>query len=296
MRKMKVLITGAGGQLGRELVRTAPPSWTVNAVGRRDLDICREEGVNNILSGFSPHIIINAAAYTAVDQAEVETGRAYEVNARGAEILAREAGKVGARFIHLSTDFVFDGQKSRPYEPDDPTNPLGIYGKSKLEGERRVRHLTGGEGLIVRTSWLYSMFGHNFVKTILRLIQEKEKLQVVTDQVGSPTWAHGLAEALWGFAQRPNLRGTFHWADAGVASWYDFAVAIQEEGVALGLVSTPIPIYPIGSRDYPLKAPRPAYSVLDSSKAWKVLKITPRHWRESLRSCLRELARPPLAE
>ncbi len=290
MWMMKVLITGSGGQLGQELVRTAPEGWAVIALSRQDLDITRWEAVKGILEALQPRLIINAAAYTAVDRAEDEETRAFDVNARGAENLAKGAEEISARFIHVSTDFVFDGRQSHPYRPSDPPNPRGIYGKSKLEGERRVRVVTQGRGLIVRTSWLYAARGHNFVKTVLRLNRERNELRVVSDQVGSPTWAHGLAEALWGLARHPDLQGIYHWSDAGVASWYDFAVAIQEEACALDLIPKPIPVYPIGTDDYPLKASRPAYSVLDSSETWTALKVKPQHWREALRGCLKEIA------
>jgi len=288
---MKVLITGSGGQLGRELVKTAPGTWEVSALGKHDLDITRRDAVRGVLEILQPQIIINAAAYTAVDRAEDEESQAFDVNARGAENLAKGAEEISARLIHISTDFVFDGRKAHPYRPDDLPNPLGVYGKSKLEGERRVRLVTGGRGLIVRTSWLYGANGHNFMKTILTLIREKSELRVISDQVGSPTWARGLATALWAFAKRDELKGIYHWSDAGVATWYDFAVAIQEEAHALDLVTHPIPIYPIGTEDYPQKASRPAYSVLDSSDTWQTLEIAPQHWRVALRKCLKEMAR-----
>jgi len=224
-----------------------------------------------------------------VDKAESQPELAFAVNATGPGNLAAAAGEVGARFIHLSTDFVFDGAKSSPYRPDDRPNPLNIYGASKLAGEVAVREKSPG-ALIVRTSWLYAAHGHNFVKTMLRLLAEREQLQVVADQVGTPTWAGFLARALWAAAARPELRGIYHWSDAGVASWYDFALAIQEEALQLGLLSRAIPIEPITTAAYPTAALRPAYSVLDKSSAWRDLAIGGRHWRVALRIMLRELA------
>ncbi len=287
----KVLITGANGQLGRELVKTAPTSWDVAALTRQDLDICQHKKVEKTFSAIKPQVVINAAAYTAVDRAEDEPDKAFAVNAEGAGILAKVATEHNARFIHISTDFVFDGRQPFPYKPDDTPYPPGTYGKSKLEGERKVTRTAKGKAVVIRTSWLYSSYGNNFVKTILRLVKERDKLNVVDDQVGAPTWARGLAETLWKFVSRPELQGIYHWSDAGVASWYDFAMAIQEEAYHLGLISHVIPIYPIRSAQYPLKAPRPFYSVLDSSKTWEDLHITSMHWRVALRDCLKEFNR-----
>lgn len=287
----KVLITGTNGQLGRELVKTAPTSWDVAALTRQDLDICQHKRVEKTLSIIKPQIVINAAAYTAVDRAEDEPDKAFAVNAEGVGNLAKVATEYHARFIHISTDFVFDGHQPFPYKPDDLPNPLGIYGKSKLEGEREVTKATKGQALMIRTSWLYSSYGNNFVKTILRLVEEKDQLSVVDDQIGTPTWTQSLAEVIWKFAEKPELKGIYNWSDAGIASWYDFAMAIQEEAYRLGLISHMIPIYPIRSAQYPLKAPRPFYSVLDSSKTWEDLHITPMHWRVALRDCLKEFDR-----
>ena len=284
----KVLITGANGQLGKALVKTAPDGYEILALARQDLDICQNERVEEALSAISPQVVINAAAYTAVDKAEDEPDKAFAVNAEGARILARAATENNARFIHISTDFVFDGCQSHPYRPDDIPNPLGAYGKSKFEGEQLIKEVTDGQSLIIRTSWVYSTYGDNFVKTVLRLMKEKDRLEVVSDQIGSPTWARGLAETLWRFADNPELYGIYHWSDAGVASWYDFAVAIQEEANNLGLLSHAISVYPICSEQYPLKAARPCYSVLDCSKTWFALHTFPRHWRVTLRNFLKE--------
>lgn len=285
---MKVLITGATGQLGQELQRSAPPGCELLAVDSRTLDISQPDAIRHTVAAFRPTLIVNAAAYTAVDKAESEPERAFAVNAQGAGYLADVAARTGARLIHVSTDFVFDGTRSSPYQPDDQPNPLGVYGASKWEGEKRVNQITGGQALILRTAWVYSAFGANFVKTMLRLMRERDNLGVVADQIGTPTWARTLAGAVWAAAVRPELRGIYHWTDAGAASWYDFAVAIQEEARALGLLDRAAAVRPIRTADYPTPARRPAYSVLDKSKSWTDLEVSPIHWRTGLRAMLQE--------
>jgi dTDP-4-dehydrorhamnose reductase len=284
---MKVLITGAGGQLGWELKRSAPAGWLVHALAKDNLDVTNSAQVESCLLALRPQIVINAAAYTAVDLAERDSERAYAVNAAGAGNLAKMAEVVGARLVHISTDLVFSGFQSTPYLPTDTAGPLSIYGASKLEGERRV--LSVADGLIVRTSWVYSSYGHNFVKTILGLLKERSKIDVITDQIGTPTWARGLAEALWEMAPRTCLRGVYHWTDAGIASWYDLAVAVLEYGSALGLVRHPASIGPVRTTEYPLVAKRPAMSVLDKTATWEALKRRPPHWRSALQGMLSEL-------
>lgn len=286
---MKVLITGAAGQLGCSLLKTAPPEHDLRALKRQDLDITDVRAVRDTVKEFKPGIIINAAAYTAVDKAESERDLAFAVNADGAENLAVAARDSGARLIHISTDFVFDGLKSRPYLPSDPVHPLGVYGASKAEGEKRVQRVAGQSAVIVRTGWVYAAEGHNFAKTILRLLTEKDSLGVIADQVGTPTWAMSLAETVWKVVALPEIMGTHHWSDAGVASWYDFAVAIQEEALALGLLVRSIPIKPLRTEEYPLPAKRPPYSVLDKRSLMTRLGIMPRYWRISFRHMLAEL-------
>jgi len=283
-----VLITGAGGQLGQELARTAPAWATCRALGRGQLDIGNPGAARDYLEQEKPALVINAAAYTGVDKAESEPEAAHRANAQGPEWLARACEETGARLIHVSTDFVFDGQSSRPYGPEAPTAPLGEYGRSKLAGETAVLSALPG-ALIFRTGWVYSGIGGNFVKTMLRLMAEREELSVVADQVGTPTWAQGLARALWRAAERPQLTGIYHWSDAGVCSWYDFAVAICEEGRALGLLQRPVKIRPIPASDYPTPAQRPAYSVLDKQSSWRDLELEGVHWRQQLRAMLKDL-------
>lgn len=289
-RKPKVLITGANGQVGWELQhRSEMNDWNVCTVTREQLDISDIHAVNELIDTVKPEIIINAAAYTAVDKAESEKELAYQVNANGAGNLANAAQRTGARLIHISTDFVFDGEKCQPYKPDDLPNPLSVYGASKLAGEEQVLDATQGQAVIVRTSWVYSAHGNNFVKTMLRLMAERDELSVVADQIGTPTWANGLAQAIWSACDKRVDSGIYHWSDAGVASWYDFAFAIMEEGVAAGLLSRAVRIHPITTSDYPTPAKRPSFSVLDKSRAWECTGVKPEHWREALRMMLHSL-------
>lgn len=285
---MKILLTGAAGQLGWELQRSVPPGITLVAMDAAGLDITDTAAVAATVAAEQPQVIINAAAYTAVDRAESEPERARLVNAQGAANLAEAAGANNAFVVQLSTDFVFDGNSSRPYGPADLPKPLGVYGASKLAGEQAVRERLGARCAVVRTAWLYSSHRHNFVKTMLRLLTEREEVRVVADQVGTPTWAHGLAGAVWQIAGR-TMPGIHHWTDAGVASWYDFAVAIQEEALGLGLLERAIPIVPITTADYPTPARRPSYSVLDKSATWMLLGGPAPHWRVQLRRMLKEL-------
>jgi len=286
---LRVIVTGANGQLGWELQRTCPEGVELHPMTSADLDITNAQAVMERVKAIQPDWIINAAAYTAVDKAESEPERAYAVNEHGARHLAETARAVGARMAHVSTDFVFDGEHGKPYKPDDATAPLGIYGASKLAGEIAVRETLGDQALIIRTAWVYSTHGSNFVKTMLRLMREREQLGIVADQIGSPTWAHGLALALWQ-AIALDLHGTHHWTDAGVASWYDFACAIHEEARDLGLLERDTIIRPIRTVDYPTPARRPGFSVLDKTSTWQALGITtPTHWRPQLRAMLTEL-------
>src|SRR6185437_8186426 len=212
---------------------------------------------------------------------------AQRINAEGPRHLAVAARESGARLIHISTDFVFDGAASNPYRPDSPTHPLSVYGQTKRDGERGVLEALPGESAIVRTAWVYAAIGSNFVRTMLRVMRANGGARVVADQVGTPTAARWLAEALWRIAGNPEIRGIHHWTDAGVASWYDFAVAIAEEGAELGLVARDVTVTPIGTSDYPTPARRPAYSVLDKSSLARY-GIAPTHWRKRLRAVLKE--------
>ena len=283
----KVLVVGAGGQLGQELQRTSGPGVECLPMTRAQLDIADVVAVSESLRAVAPQLVINAAAYTAVDNAEAETDAARRGNVDGPLALAQACAQQGVRLIHISTDFVFDGTASQPYKPDAVTAPLGEYGRSKRAGELAVQSVLPA-ALILRTGWVYSRYGGNFVKTMLRLMSERDELAVVADQVGTPTWAHGLAEAVWACSVRPQLRGLYHWSDAGVCSWYDFAVAICEEALALGLLARPVNIRPIAAIEYPTPACRPAYSVLDKTDSWRDFALAGVHWRQQLRAMLED--------
>ena len=284
------MIAGMGGQLGFELKRTAPANIVLFAPTEADLDITSRDSVFACIEKEKPAVIINCAAYTAVDKAESEIEKAYAVNQTGPRYLAEAARQHNALLAHISTDFIFDGSQGRPYGIADRPNPLSVYGKSKLAGENEVMN-SGAEALVVRTAWLYSAHGNNFVKTMLRLMKEREGIGVVTDQIGTPTWANSLARVIWQLLDH-NVCGLFHWSDAGVASWYDFAVAIQEEAHALGLLQKQIPIKAIATADYPLPATRPGFSVLDKTATCRSIGRQPDHWRANLRQMLKELIGP----
>lgn len=281
---MKVLITGANGQLGHALQATAPAGVSIVATGSAQLDICDAAAVDALVAAERPAAIFNAAAYTAVDRAESEEAQAARLNGDAVGNLARAAAKAGARLIHVSTDFVFDGLSGIPYPPDAPTAPLGAYGRTKRQGELAA----GPDALIVRTAWVYGSQGGNFVRTMLRLMAEREQVRVVADQIGTPTFAASLAEALWGL-NAAGAKGIFHYTDSGAASWYDFAVAIQEEALALGLLERAVPIIPIATSDYPTPARRPHYSVLDKRTTFALLGQAAPHWRVNLRRMLKEI-------
>jgi dTDP-4-dehydrorhamnose reductase len=287
----RALVTGAQGQLGLELQATAPAGWTVVACGSSELDVTDAATVRRVILRERPTVVIHAAGYTAVDAAETEADRAEAVNARGTAHVAEAVREGGARLVHVSTDFVFDGAQGRPYRPADRPNPLGVYGRTKLEAERVVARVLERRGLIVRTAWVYSGHRRNFVQTMLRLLRERDEVGVVCDQIGTPTWARSLAEALWAAAALPELHGVLHWTDAGVASWYDFAVAIQEEGLATGLLTHRVPVRPLGTAQYATAARRPSFSVLEKRESWEALGLWPPHWRVNLRLMLQGLAR-----
>ncbi len=286
---MKVLITGAGGQVGRMLLATKPDHVQVVACAHADLDIARGEAVRECVSRHRPSVIINAAAYTAVDKAESEPDSARRINAEGPGHLAAAAREHGARLLQISTDFVFDGMASTPYPPQSPTNPLSVYGRTKRDGELAVLETLREGSVIVRTAWVYAAAGSNFLRTMLRVMGANGAVRVVADQVGTPTAARSLAEVLWRIAASEDIRGIHHWTDAGTASWYDFAVAIAEEGAQMGLLPREVTVTPISTSDYPTPARRPSYSVLDK-RSLAPLGLTPVHWRQRLRGVLKEIA------
>jgi dTDP-4-dehydrorhamnose reductase len=286
---MRALIVGAQGQLGQELQKTAPAGIELVLAGRAQLDISQRQSVLDYVQQVEPQVIINAAAYTAVDGAETKPDLAVQVNAEGPGYLARAAQCTGARLLHISSDFVFDGRTSTPYTRAQEPRPLGVYGHSKLAGERRVMEVLPLNSIVLRTAWVYSSHGSNFVKTMLRLMNERDELGVVNDQLGAPTWAKGLARVLWSFVEREDVHGIYHWTDAGSCSWFEFASAICDQGRALGLVHNDVHIAGISTSEYPTPAQRPLYSVLDTSATTALLGVAQLDWRSQLRQMLEEL-------
>ena len=299
---MRILITGSNGQLGYELERTAPEGFELICVDVDQLDITSEQTISDFFQSKKPNAVINAAAYTAVDKAETDKELAYAVNATGPELLAKACAQADIPMVQVSTDFVFDGTQSRPYAPEDQPAPVSVYGDSKLKGEEAVINALGNKAAIIRTAWVYSAHGNNFVKTMLRLMKEKDQLGIVADQIGTPTWAKTLAQTCWQSCNQLLTKKTpnsltalkpyspiYHWTDAGAASWYDFAVAIQEEALTQGLLEKSIHIKPIPASAYPTPAKRPAFSVLNKTSSYEDLEMPQTHWRENLREMLKEL-------
>jgi dTDP-4-dehydrorhamnose reductase len=287
---MKILLTGSSGQVARAFLAAVPQSMQVTAVNHSDLDIGDAVAVDSLMESLRPDAVVNGAAYTAVDRAESEPDAARRANEAGPANLARAAARIGSRLVHLSTDFVFDGASSSPYKPQDPTNPLGVYGASKLAGETAVREVLPARSVILRTGWVYDAHGRNFLRTMLRLMRERGTVSVVADQVGTPTAAFSIAQAICAVLELPSVTGIHHWSDAGVASWYDFAVAIAEEWVSAGRATVAARVIPIGTADYPTPARRPKFSVLDKSSTCAALGLTPRHWRQNLRQVIGEIS------
>lgn len=289
---MKVVLTGATGQLGLTLQQSVPAGVDLVALSRATCDLASPASLPAVIELHRPEVVINAGAYTQVDKAETERELAFRINAEASRSLANTVAATGGRLIQISTDFVFDGSQGTPYSPDAPTHPLNAYGASKLAGESAVLEELGDRATVIRTAWVYSRHGGNFVKTMLRLMSSRDVVQVVCDQVGSPTATHSLAEAIWRVVQT-GAGGVFHWTDAGVASWYDFAVAIEEEAHVRGLTPKRVAVVPIAAMDYAAQFPatvrRPAFSVLDTRSSKETLALQPTHWRIRLREVLDEL-------
>jgi dTDP-4-dehydrorhamnose reductase len=280
---MRVLITGANGQLGGALQRLAPAWAEINAIDVDDCDLTDVPMLRARLTVEAPDLILNAAAYTAVDKAEGDENLARAINSEAVAAMVEAMAETGGKVVHVSTDYVFDGTASSPYVPDAPRNPQSAYGRTKAEGEDHLRP----EDVLVRTAWVYEAGGANFVRTMIRLMKERDELGVVSDQVGAPTWATGLARTIWGLVEK-QASGTFHHSDAGVASWYDFGVAIGEEALQRGLIAKLPLIRPITTADYPTPANRPAFSLLDCRATREALDEEPVHWRTNLRLMLDE--------
>lgn len=288
----KILLTGITGQVGQELQKTLGNLGDVVGVGRDKFDLSKPEQIKQQIAEIKPNIVVNAGAYTAVDKAEKEPELAVAINADAPKAIALAANDIGATVVHISTDYVFNGQNYSPYLEADSTDPLGVYGSSKLQGEIGVvencdRHI------ILRTAWVYGSRGHgNFVKTMLRLGETREELKVVADQIGSPTWSSDIADAITNLLTKleedSTVNGIYHFSNSGVASWYDLAVAIFDEAKQLGFPLKIKQVLPITTAEYPTPAQRPAYSVLSKEKYIKTTGIYPSHWRQSLRKMLTE--------
>lgn len=288
---MKVLLTGAGGQVGLAVQANVPSGITLVPLRREQLDITRQAAVESLVRELSPALIINAAAYTAVDRAELEPQRAFDINAEGARYLALAARAIpGCRLIQISTDYVFDGTRPGAYGPGDPANPVSVYGHSKLAGEHAVLEALAERSVILRTAWIYAPRGRNFLLTMLRLMREHSAVRVVSDQLGSPTSARSIATALWTLAARSGIGGgILHWTDGGTGSWYDFAVAIAAEAHTAGLLAHRPQVTAITTAEYPTPARRPVNSVLDSSDAVRQLGFAPPPWRQELHDTIQAL-------
>jgi len=286
----KILLTGITGQVGQELQQTLTTLGEVVGVGRKEFDLSQPDQIKQQIAEIKPNIIVNSGAYTAVDKAESESELATAINADAPKEIAIAAQDIGATVVHISTDYVFNGKNHTPYLETDTTDPLGVYGKSKLQGENGVRE-SCDRHIILRTAWVYGSKGHgNFVKTMLRLGEGREELKVVADQIGSPTWSYDIAEAITNLlaesVENSANYGTYNFTSSGVASWYDLAVATFTEAKQLGYPLKIKQVIPITTADYPTPAQRPAYSVLSKSKFTAATGIYPPHWRESLKKML----------
>ena len=284
---MNILITGANGQLGNEIRELAPeyPQFDFRYTDIAELDITNATDVDAYFGLHRPDAIINCAAYTAVDKAETDAETAFLVNATASGNLARAARANGCFVVHVSTDYVYDGRNYRPYTETDAVNPVSVYGKSKLAGEQQVLQ-SGARAIVIRTSWLYSAFGNNFVKTMIKYGRERDALNVVFDQAGTPTYARDLAIAILDILPKAVVSGNtgiFHYSNEGVTSWYDFAKAIHE------LAGISCNVNPISTKDYPTPAQRPFFSVLDKSLIRKSFAIEIPYWRDSLKDCIKRL-------
>ena len=290
---MKVLLTGAGGQLGQALIASAPQGLELVATSRQELDLADPEACRGAVEQHQPDWVLNAGAYTAVDKAESEPELAHAVNAGAPEAFARALDQRGGRLLHISTDFVFNGTQGTPYQSEQTRDPLGVYGASKAAGEAAVQSILGtdGRGLILRTSWVIGPVGKNFALTMLRLHRERDQLGVVADQVGCPSSTLNLAMACWRsleVAAERELPAVMQWSDAGAASWYDVAVAVGRIGAELGLIDRPAEVQPITTADYPTPAKRPAYSLLDCTRTRAALELEGEHWQQALKAVLQQ--------
>lgn len=282
-----ILVIGQQGQVAQALKATLPSGVTARFFGRQQLDITHADQLESILTQHKVNTIINASGYTAVDLAESEPEKAFDLNATAVEHLATLCAKQNIRLIHLSSDYVFDGTQQASYGVDDHPNPLNVYGKSKLAGEHALTQLQPQNSTLIRSAWLYSPFGNNFVKTMLRVMRQQTTLSVIKDQVGSPTSAIELAHFIWRLTQVDLLAPCYHWSDLGAVSWYEFAQQIAESGQRNGLLNHPVTIKPILSREYSSQAVRPAFSALNSQASWSIAQ--PKPWQENLETVMQAL-------
>ncbi len=285
--KLQVLVVGSNGQLGYSLIKTVPDNIEITAVDKEELDLTDVKGISKILDSYRPEVIINAAAYTAVDQAESEVELAELINGKAPQAIANWCASNDVLMVQVSTDFVFDGLQSVPYSTDSPISPVSVYGRTKAEGEKVLALCDSA--YVVRTSWVYSEHGANFVKTMLRLANERDQLGIVSDQIGSPTYAENLANMIWSLLAAKPEQKIWHYSDAGVASWYDLAVAAFGYAKQKQMIDRIPVVTPIQTVDYPTPAKRPLYSVLDKAKTWKRLDIAPLHWQVALECMLEQL-------
>ena len=285
MNKSKIIVTGANGQLGKELQVVAKVNQAFEFIflTREDLSINDSNNVQAVFTNFQPQFCINCAAYTAVDRAETETGIAFEVNGESTGVLAAVCKSFGVKFIHISTDYVFNGNADQPYKEDDQVDPVNTYGASKLMGEE-LAIANNDQSIIIRTSWVYSEFGNNFVKTMMRLMKEREKLGVVNDQFGSPTYAADLANAIVDIIKSGQWKsGIYHYSNEGIITWFDFATAIAE------LINSECVVCPITTDNFPTPAKRPGFSGFDKSKIKESYSLNIPQWKDSLDTCLQKL-------
>jgi len=284
----RLLVLGGHGQVGSALRRTVPGTWSIISHDVDETDIRDEGAVRSAITDVRPDAIVNCAAFTNVDAAEVRAEEAQALNAMGAEIVARAAASSTVRLIHLSTDYVFDGRATSPYRPESEARPSSVYGRTKLEGEQRVRS-NAPDSTIVRTAWIHSGGGANFVATAVRRLTSGGAMRVVDDQIGTPTRADELASALWCIADRPQVTGILHFTDAGVASWFDVAATVLETLRSAGRLPEGASVVPIATADYPTPARRPPYSVLDKHDSWQAIGYVPPHWRNGVVASTLEL-------
>ena len=293
---MRILISGINGQLGQALIKKEREDFEVMGLGKDQFNLENFEGCKKLISNYQPDWIINSAAYTAVDQAETHKSKAYLVNSYGVENIVKSISEYGGKFLHISTDFVFDGKETKPYLPSDKCNPVNVYGASKLKGEQLLKKYKNT--IILRTSWLYGPKGHNFCLTMLKLhkkfSENNSSFKVISDQIGCPTSTEDLANICWKFVDKCNSEKfstqIYHWSNSGIATWYDFAVAIGELGSEYGLIKKPAKIIPISTKEYKTDARRPKFSLMDCNKTKEFLNVNQNHWRDSLREVISSIS------